>query len=134
MLSDLEVSVISERVSLTILSGSTKAEVDCVAGGQPGGVEGDGGGGSGEGALAGALLLAGPGTEQGEEDGQEDQTVQGAQEDDQEYHLEEGDEEIAGSEGESNDTEDGADGSLNDRQSEGKEAGGDLLVWRPVLH
>ena len=43
VLSDLEVSVISEWVSLTILSGSTKAEVDCVAGGKPGGVERDGG-------------------------------------------------------------------------------------------
>ena len=75
VLSDLEVSVISERISLTVFSWSTEAEVDCVAGREPGGVEGDGGGGGGDGALAGALLLAGSRPEEREEDREEDEAV-----------------------------------------------------------
>ena len=66
VLSDLEVSVISEGISLTVFSWSTEAEVDGVAGGKPGGVERDGGGGGGDGALPGALLLTGPGPEERE--------------------------------------------------------------------
>ena len=134
VLSDLEVSVISERISLAVFSWSTEAEVDGVAGGQPGGVEGDGGGGGGDGALAGALLFTGPGAEEREKDREEDEAVQSPQEDHQEDHLEEGDEEIAGSEGEADNTEDGADGSLDDWQAESKETGGYFLLWLSVLH
>ena len=134
VLSDLEVSVISERISLTVFSWSTEAEIDRVAGGEPGGVEGDGGGGRGDGALPGALLLAGPGAEEREEDREEDEAVESSQEDHQEDHLEEGDEEIAGSEGETDNTQDGADGSLYDRQAESEETGGYFLLGLSVLH
>ena len=59
--------------------------------------------------------------------------MEGAESDDQEDHLEEGDEEVAGGEGEADHTEDGADGPLDDRETQGEEAGGDLGVRTLVL-
>ena len=59
--------------------------------------------------------------------------MKGAKEDHQEDHLEEGDEEVAGGEGEADHTEDGADGPLDDRETQGEEASRDLGVRTLVL-
>ena len=59
--------------------------------------------------------------------------MEGTQEDHEEDHLEEGDEEVAGGEGEADDPEDSAHCSLDDRETQGKEAGRDLGVWALVL-
>ena len=59
--------------------------------------------------------------------------MEGTKEDHKEDHLEEGDEEVAGGEGESDDPEDGADGPLDDRKTQREQAGGDLGVRALVL-
>ena len=59
--------------------------------------------------------------------------MKGAKEDHQEDHLKEGDEEVAGGEGEADHTEDGADSALDDRETQGEEAGRDLSVRTLVL-
>ena len=59
--------------------------------------------------------------------------MESTQEDHEEDHLEEGDEEVAGGEGKADDPEDGAHGPLNDRETQGEEAGGDLGVRALVL-
>ena len=60
--------------------------------------------------------------------------MKGAKEDHQEDHLKESDEEVAGGKGEADHTEDCADGPLDNRETEGEEAGCDLGVRTLVLH
>lgn len=55
-----------------------------------------------------------------------------AQQDDQEDHLEEGDEDVGGGNHKANNTEDGGDGALHNGKAEPVQAVLDLLVWRPV--
>ena len=66
----------------------------------------------------GVCLLAEAGTavgpKQRQENRQKDEAVNGAEEDDQEDHLEEGEVEIAGGEGEPDNPQDRAHGALDD--------------------
>ena len=85
------------------------------------------------GVTRGPVPVTRSGAKEGQEDWQENETVKGAKEDHQEDHLEEGDEEVAGGEGEADHTEDGADGPLDDWETQGEEAGRDLGVRTLVL-
>ena len=90
-------------------------------------------GGRDGGVTGGSVPVTRSGAKEGQEDWQENETVKGAKEDHQEDHLEEGDEEVAGGEGEADHTEDGADSALDDRETQGEEAGRDLSVRTLVL-
>ena len=70
-----------------------------------------GGGGRPVGRLL-RLGAAGAGAEYREEDWQQEQAVQEAEGDDEEDHLEEGDEDVGGSNHEADHAEDGGDGAL----------------------
>ena len=70
-----------------------------------------GGGGGPVGRLL-CLGAAGPGTEDGEEDRQEEQSMEEAESDDQENHLEEGDEDVGWSNHETHHPQHGGDGAL----------------------
>ena len=60
--------------------------------------------------------------------------MQSSQQDDQEDHLEEGDEDVAGSEGQTDDSQHSADGSLDNGKTQSEETCGNLVIRRLVLH
>ena len=70
-----------------------------------------GGGGRGGGG-------AGPRPEDAEQHRQQEETVQEAEGDDQQHHLEEGDEDVGGRDHEADHAEDGGHGALEDREAE----------------
>ena len=122
-------------LGLAVLARRPEPEVDGVAGGQPRAVQAHRAhrAGRGDGGVAGPAALARPRPEQREENRQQDEAVEGAEQDHEEDHLEERDEEVAGGEGEADHTEDGADGPLDDRETQSEEAGRDLGVRTLVL-
>ena len=78
------------------------------------------------------LGAAGAGAEYGEEDRQEEQAVKEAEGDDEEDHLEEGDEDVGGSNHQSDHAEDGGDGALQDGQPQSVQAVPHSVVRSPL--
>ena len=74
--------------------------------------------------LTGRGLATGAGAEQSEEGGQEEQTVHQAEADHQEDHLGEGADDVADLEEEGRDAEEGGDGTLDDRGTQGEQTVG----------